>query len=223
MPLMIIMWQFPLWLFPLLTPEGTIMCHGAFQFKNMKVIVSTGNSGMSLILYSAMSLHQASFQPNSKTVRLLSRTIFLYVSCVSNPHTTIVHVSQPADYQWHNLYLGPVCHAANKPNHEELSWTTRHLTASLQWHTFKSNLCFLNTNFTLLVQMRLPVITPGSSEMVRNECCQGHLLLYQSEPGGVKLALLSNARLTTWRTRISDGHTVTTIVRCQIIWLCHCE
>lgn len=129
MPLMIIMWQFPLWLFPLLTPEGTIMCHGAFPFKKMKVIASTGNREMSLILYSAMGSHQTLSHPNRKTVRLLSRPIFSYVSCVSNPHTRNVRVSPPADYQWHNLCLGPVCHTANKPNHEELSCTTLHQTA----------------------------------------------------------------------------------------------
>lgn len=170
MPLMIIMWQFPLWLFPLLTPEGTIMCHGAFPFKNMKVIVSTGNREMSLILYSAISSHQTLLHPSRKTVRLLSRPIFLYVSCVSNPHTTNVCVSQPADYQWHNLCLGPVCHAANKPNPWELSCAALHLTdRKLTAHLKRGGLSFFSLPWQKFKQNRsffLSKLHPGGSNEV---------------------------------------------------------
>lgn len=170
MPLMIIMWQFPLWLFPLLTPEGTIMCHGAFPFKNMKVIVSTGNGEMSLILYSAMSSHQT-LHPSRK-LWLLSRPIFLYVSCVSNPHTTNVCVSQPADYQWHNLCLCPVCHAANKPNHWELSCTGLHLTdRKLTAQLKRGGLFFLFTVTGIQIKSVLflrKLHTAGSNEVSCN-------------------------------------------------------
>lgn len=226
MPLMVIMWQFPLWLFPLLTPEGTIMWNGAFQFKNMKVIVSTGNRGMSLILYAAMRSHQPLLHPNRKTVRLLSRPIFSYVTCVSNPHTRQTSACLNRLIISDIIFIWAQC-VTQQTNQMMRNCHVQlvHLTASFIFSVteIQTKSLLSQHNFTLLVQMRSAVITLGSSEKVHNECCQGHLLLYQLEPGGVKLALLSNAQLTTWRTRISDGHMVTTTVRCQIIGLCYCQ